>query len=157
MIRLTKTIIAVSVLGAVFMTGCYGRFALTRKIYDWNGRATGDKFVNTIILWGLIIIPVYEISLFLDFVLFNTIEFWGGSNPMAQVQPDGTVKFHHAGHDFHLRPASDGKVEVLRDGKPSIRYFRRGDSMVVTDTDGKTLKVIDVPKAMATAPGLTIL
>ncbi len=37
--------------------------------------------------------PVYGLCLFVDAIVFNTIEFWTGDNPMAinTVAPDGTA------------------------------------------------------------------
>ena len=61
---------------------CYGNFVLTRKIYHWNG-GLGDKFVNTAVMWVLLIVPVYEVVGLIDFVILNTLEFWTGKNPVA--------------------------------------------------------------------------
>ena len=63
-------------------TGCYGKFALTTKLYKWNG-SLGDKWVNTIVMWVLMIVPVYSLVGFVDFAILNVIEFWTGKNPMA--------------------------------------------------------------------------
>jgi hypothetical protein len=38
------------------------------------------------------IIPVYEISYLADGLIFNTIEFWGGSSPIAKVGEKKTLK-----------------------------------------------------------------
>lgn len=71
-------------------TGCFGNFALTRKVYAWNDSLAGDdiqgKLVKSLIMWGLNIIPVYPISAFADMIIFNLIEFWTGSNPLAMVE-----------------------------------------------------------------------
>lgn len=64
------------------VSGCYGGFVLTKKVYKWNG-TVGGKFVNSLVMWGLFILPVYEICGIVDFLILNTIEFWQGSNPMA--------------------------------------------------------------------------
>lgn len=72
-------------------TGCYGKFGLTKRVYDWNG-GLGNKWLVEIVFLVLAILPVYGICIFVDAILFNLIEFWTGSNPMAQntVMPDGT-------------------------------------------------------------------
>ncbi len=72
---------------AMFATGCYGKFALTQKLYGWNG-SLGNKFVNTIVFWAFILLPVYEVCAFVDFVALNLIEFWSGTNPLAQLDHD---------------------------------------------------------------------
>ncbi len=74
---LSLTMVTVSV------SSCYGKFTLTRNIYTWNGSVSQNKFVQSLVFWGLNIIPVYGIGAFVDAVLLNTIEFWTGNNPMA--------------------------------------------------------------------------
>jgi hypothetical protein len=63
-------------------TGCYGEFAATRKIYGWNSHVSGNKIVNSAVMWGLIIIPVYELASLGDIIIFNPIEVVSGSNPL---------------------------------------------------------------------------
>lgn len=63
-------------------TGCMGSWVVTKKVYKWNEKATGNKFVDNLIFWILGWI-VYPITLFLDSVVSNLIEFWSGSNPMT--------------------------------------------------------------------------
>lgn len=72
-----------ALLSAVVFSGCYGKFALTRKVYEINGTITDNKFVHSLITWVFLILPVYSIAGFADFVVLNTIEFWTGSNPMG--------------------------------------------------------------------------
>lgn len=80
-----KMFIGITAMGAVLVTqtGCFGKFALVRKVYEINNQASSDKFVKSLLTWVFIIVPVYEIAAFADFVLLNTIEFWTGSNPVA--------------------------------------------------------------------------
>jgi hypothetical protein len=72
---------------AVGLSGCYGKFALTKKLYDWNG-SFGNKFLSTVIMWVFMIIPVYGVCTFIDGFVLNLIEFWTGSNPLAMVDHD---------------------------------------------------------------------
>ena len=67
------------------MQGCYGNFALTKKVYKWNG-SLGNKWINSIVMVAMTIIPVYQLSMFVDGALLNLIQFWTGSNPVA-MQP----------------------------------------------------------------------
>lgn len=62
--------------------GCIGSFELVRELHEWN-RGVGDKWVQELVFIGLVVIPVYEIALVGDAVIFNLIEFWTGSNPLA--------------------------------------------------------------------------
>jgi hypothetical protein len=72
--------------------GCYGSFALTKKVYNLNGNV-GDKFINTIVMWVFMILPVYEAAGFIDLVVLNTLEFWTGNNPLAMQDGIQAVKY----------------------------------------------------------------
>jgi len=76
------SVVLIICLFTISMSGCYGKFNLTKKLYDWNGKV-GDKWVNSIVMWVLFIVPVYEVVGFVDFVILNVIEFWTGKNPVA--------------------------------------------------------------------------
>ncbi|MDR1698496.1 MAG: DUF3332 domain-containing protein [Prevotellaceae bacterium] len=75
--------IALTMAGSVTLTSCLGSFALTNKVYDFNKRATENRFINNVIFWAFNIVPVYSVSLFVDGVVLNLIEFWTKSNPLA--------------------------------------------------------------------------
>jgi hypothetical protein len=64
------------------LSACFGTFGLTRKVYTMNSNV-GGKFVQTLVMYALTIVQVYTIAGFLDLIVFNLIEFWSGSNPMA--------------------------------------------------------------------------
>jgi hypothetical protein len=76
------SLVLIVLMVSVSMTGCYGKFQLTKKLYAWNGQV-GDKFVNSIVMWILYFVPVYGIAGFLDVAVLNVIEFWTGTNPVA--------------------------------------------------------------------------
>jgi len=75
--------------GSMMFSSCIGSFALFNKVKDWNESLTDSKFVNEILYLAMWIVPVYEISFFVDNVVLNSIEFWTGSNPVANA---GEVK-----------------------------------------------------------------
>ena len=68
---------------SVAFTGCYGSFSLTSKLHNWNGQVSNAKFVNELVFLGLCILPAYELCCLGDALIFNSIEFWGGQNPVA--------------------------------------------------------------------------
>jgi hypothetical protein len=58
--------------------GCYGSYGAFHKVHKWNGQATNNKIANSFIHFALWVVPVYEIILLGDFLIFNTIEFATG-------------------------------------------------------------------------------
>ena len=81
-------LVAAILAGSTLFTSCIGSFGLTNKLLTWN-RSIDSKFVNELVFVAFWIIPVYEISALADLLVINAIEFWSGSNPMADV---GSVK-----------------------------------------------------------------
>lgn len=120
-----RLLIALSITGMLATTaGCYGSFALSKKVHTWNGTVSGDKFVHTLVFWALIIVPVYEVSMLADGLVFNTIEFWTGSNPLANMAPirtsamaDGSMVFETSDHHYRLQPRGANGVQVWVDGE----------------------------------------
>lgn len=75
-----------AVLMAVQLSSCaIGSYACFNKVNDFNTNLTGNKFVNGVV--GYFLAPIdLGVAGFLDVVIFNTMEFWTGSNPMAATQ-----------------------------------------------------------------------
>ncbi len=67
-------------------SGCMGSWGLTSKIYKWNDGATGNKFIDNLLFWILGFVYFFTISI--DFAIFNLLEFWTGSNPLAMNEGD---------------------------------------------------------------------
>ncbi len=93
-------------LGALASSGCYGKFLLTRKLYEWNG-SFGDKWLRTIVFWVFVILPVYGIVTFVDAVALNLVEFWTGSNPMATLE-------HEDGSETRFTRLDTDRVRIER-------------------------------------------
>ena len=77
--------------GSLLFSSCIGSFALWNNLKDWN-QGIGNKFVNEVVFLAFNIIPVYGVAYFADVVVLNSIEFWSGSNPLADVGTTKTVK-----------------------------------------------------------------
>jgi len=99
--RLTALLVSMS-LAMLSLQGCYGRMALTKKVYAVNGEVN-DKFVRSLVTWVFIMVPVYGVSVLADFVLFNTIEFWTGKNPVAQGEKDFRYAVGEETYDVHAK------------------------------------------------------
>ena len=71
----------------ITQTGCFGSFALTKKAYEFHDGITDSKFLKSLLFWipgGL----VYAITVMVDTVVLNLIEFWSGSNPISMNEGD---------------------------------------------------------------------
>lgn len=73
-------------------TGCFGSFTATVKVWNWNKNLSDSKIVQTLVFYGLNIIPIYGIAGFVDFFLLNLIEFWTGSNPLSMKEGESETQ-----------------------------------------------------------------
>jgi hypothetical protein len=111
------------VLGLALLTfaGCYGPFNLTRKLHRWNGEV-GEKWANEGVFLVCIIFPVYFFATLGDAIIFNSIEFWGGENPISAASADEVEKaFENGDQRVVLRRSDAGGVRRM-----SIKIYEQG-------------------------------
>ena len=100
--KLTALLLAATIM----FSSCIGSFQLTNKIKDWNN-SIGNKFVNELIFIACHIVPVYEISIFVDAFIFNSIEFWTGKQTLANNGEKKIVK-NSEGKDIEITAMENG-------------------------------------------------
>ncbi len=132
----------------VSTTGCFGGFQLTRKVYNFNREVSPDKWVRELVFLALVILPVYGASTFLDAIVFNSIEFWTGSNPVLAkngasrkiTTADGTAVLTRTGENV-----LDVRIEGT-DGRSSHFVMQReGDGFSARTPEGALItRVADV-------------
>ena len=125
--RWFKVAICTIVLGAM-LNGCFGSFGATRWLWNWNSQIS-NKWVNTIIYWLFIILPAYELFVFADFWIINTIEFFMGSNPI--------------GNNITYEPTDDGSVMAVGENG-SMKFTAVDDNRMIVERDGVVLGEISV-------------
>ncbi|MDA0373075.1 MAG: DUF3332 family protein [Planctomycetota bacterium] len=81
---MSKRLAAVALGLAVSLTSCIGPNKLANSVLSWNSTVTESKFANELIFLGLHFVPVYQIAYAADGLILNSIEFWGGENPVAK-------------------------------------------------------------------------
>lgn len=131
--------VALTLLASVSLTSCIGSFSLTNKLLGWNNQV-GSKFVNELVFFAFWIIPVYEVTALADVLVLNSIEFWSGSNPVAQGKSviegaDGRYLVDCDGKGYTITSENDGSVvrldfdaednswSVAADGKEPVKFM----------------------------------
>ncbi|KGD66033.1 hypothetical protein Y5S_00505 [Alcanivorax nanhaiticus] len=126
---------------AMMLTGCLGQNALFDTVQDWNATATNNKFVNqgiSFIFWW---VPVYGLSLLGDIIIFNSIEFWTGTNPIskegAKVAGSTETVTDGLGNQAELTYNADGSISVLATSNGAEERY------TLIKEDGKVIKIQD--------------
>lgn len=115
----------------ILFSSCVGSFGLFNRISSWN-QTMGNKFVNELVFLALNIVPVYPVAYLADALVLNSIEFWSGSNPMANV---GDVKKIKGENGNYL-------VENLENGYSITKEGEKTSMELVYDKEENTWNVV---------------
>jgi hypothetical protein len=131
--------IVCSLILAVLLAGCTGPFRFTRSVYPLH-HTQQNKWMDEMIF--LVCVPVYAFALCGDMVIFNTVQFWTGRNPLAMKE--GTVGGMALNGEHRVLlgyDASDGTVEVCPapDGEKLSMPLRTNEGVLAVDPSGKAL------------------
>ncbi|SHI32277.1 DUF3332 family protein [Fibrobacter sp. UWP2] len=116
-----KALAAVICASMITLTGCYGSYACFNKLLSWNG-TLGNKWLNSIVHFAMMVIPVYGIATFVDILVLNTVEFWTGSNPLA------------AGDSYYEQDAQGNTIAAVKNADGSL-------SATITTAQGETAQI----------------
>lgn len=114
-LKLSAMVLAV----AILFSSCIGSFQLTNKVRNWNDNV-GSKWVNELVFAAFCILPVYEISLFVDAVVLNSIEFWTGKGALADAGTTKMIK-NAKGQEVEVTTLENGYC--LSDGNNSMNLI----------------------------------
>jgi hypothetical protein len=124
--------------------GCTGSFMLTKKVYNWH-RGLGDKWADEFGFLVCALLPVYGISTLADAIVFNSVEFWTGNNPVSTAQAGTKTKFVKTGDGkatlSYNASANELRIAAQRHGlhPTDLTLVKNGDSVVTKDKSGNVL------------------
>ncbi|MBR2319001.1 MAG: DUF3332 domain-containing protein [Bacteroidaceae bacterium] len=104
---------------AIVLSSCIGSFQLTNRVKDWN-EGISNKFVNELVFLAFHIVPVYEVCMFVDAIVCNSIEFWTGKQALAKEGEKKIVK-NSEGQDIEITAMENGYN--LTDGVSSMNLL----------------------------------
>ena len=103
----------------IMLSSCMGSFQLTNKVYKLNN-SIGNKWANELVFAACCILPVYEITLFVDGIILNSIEFWSGKKLLASNVGEKKVVKNAAGNDVEITAMENGYN--MTDGVTSVNF-----------------------------------
>ena len=132
----------VMVAAALMLSGCFGPFNLTRRLYRWNSQVAGKwerEFMFILLAWA----PIYGLTLIGDAVVFNSMEFWTGNNPVDAPSKAELPSLPHTKRIVRgdeeavltCAMAADGRqltIQQFRAGRPAGAFrIQRHEGMTV--------------------------
>lgn len=150
------------------LLGCYGEFALTKQLYEFNGDISTNGFIQSLVMWVLSFFFIYSIAILVDAAILNLIEFWTGDNPALVKStfqnPDGSQVVMtplNEGKDLQVDMVRDGEVfdsrQMIRTSSTHFDIFNREGQLVGgvdrTTDGGLVLTRTDNSKQFRLSPG----
>lgn len=118
------SLVCVILSGSILFSSCVGSFSLFNRLSSWN-RSIDNKFVNELVFVALNIVPVYLISGIADALVINSIEFWSGKNPVANVGDVKKVKGENA--DYLVETLENGYL-ISKEGESAVELIYNQES-----------------------------
>ncbi len=133
-----------AVVAAAFMvSGCYGPFELTRKVYHWNGQVSDDRWVVEAVFLLCYVIPVYGVAVAADAIILNSVVFWTGKSMLDETASAPTKRIVRGDQETVMTKVSDNEllIEQFTQGAPgpSVRLRREGDGVVALNAAGSPI------------------
>ncbi|GAL11366.1 ABC-type multidrug transport system ATPase and permease component [Vibrio astriarenae] len=88
------------------LSGCVGSNAVTGKLMEFNVKAVDNRYARGGL--NMLLAPVYGITVAADYIVFNSLEFWTGKNPIN-------------GNPHIFDTKTDTYIEVNHQLDPSLR------------------------------------
>ncbi len=107
-----KLMICTALSSTILFTSCLGSFSAFNSLRDWNDGLTDNKFLDNLIFWALNIVPVYGLFFFGDVIIFNVIEFWSGSNPIAMNEDEIETQLVEKNGNTYLLTATKNQMNI---------------------------------------------
>lgn len=122
----------------VLLSSCTGSFQLANKVHTFN-REIEDKWVEEFVFIGLSALQVYSVTLFIDLVYLNAVEFWTGENPLSASKTAGSQeRIKVDDQEAIMTYLPDGRVKIdINDG--GFLFERTDSGAIATSLDGETL------------------
>lgn len=143
-------------------SGCFGGFALTKKLFAFNSGISG-KWVRWLVFLLFFLVGVYAVASLIDALVLNSVEFWTGKKPISstQVHQDKDAKAVVSAPDkdtvvidIHRNKAKVGRVALTRmqdaillETENGERYYVRDrhsakDDTEIVDAQGRAVAVM---------------
>jgi hypothetical protein len=133
-------------LALALLSGCYGPFYTVRKVWEFNGEVSDNKWIVEVVYLLCTWLPVYGLAGAADAIIFNSLEFWGAENPMApdvaKTDGDKTRRIARGDYEAVLSRVNDELVvEQSHKGQPmdSLHVRRLGNGMAAYNGEGAML------------------
>ena len=128
---------------SLILSSCMGTMGLSGKVKRFNLEATENRWGREAWFLGLQICWIYRICAVLDLLIFNSVEFWSGKNPINGKSPLVDVPMEQVKkmgfddiNDAHIKKISshEAKLYIDFDNGDHVTFdvIRTGDKYTIS-------------------------
>ncbi|BDD02851.1 membrane protein [Aureibacter tunicatorum] len=128
-------------------SSCIGPFKLTTNLHSWN-QQVGTKFINELVFFAFVIVPIYPLSLLGDALIFNSIEFWGGENPISMKEGESEERIVKVKGEKYKVLTTKNRYEIVNLATEEVVEFDYDPETgiwLMTDEE-KSMKLVELKK-----------
>ena len=138
--KLNLKVAVILLAGSCLFSSCIGSFSLFNKYAAWQRDMTDNKFVNAIV--GFLLMPIAgTISLAVDWLVLNTIEFWSGDNPMASNVGKTQKVMGQDGRIYAVKTLKNGYEVTAPDGIVTLFTYNKTENSWSMSQNGFTKEI----------------
>src|SRR5262245_53890079 len=127
---MVKRVALASALVATF-TGCIGTGGLNGKVKEFNLKAVENRYGREGIFLGLQVLWIDRICSVLDLFIFNSIEFWSGTNPINGKKALANLSRSEV-EKIGFKEIEGAQVELVSENDAKLYVdFQNGDRMTL--------------------------
>ena len=126
--------------GSFLCSSCIGSFSLFNKYAKWQREMTNNKFVNAIV--GFFLMPIVgSITMVVDWLVLNTIEFWSGDNPVASNVGKTQKVMGQDGRFYAVKTLKNGYEVKAPNGEVTLFTYNKEDNSWSMSQNGLTKEI----------------
>ncbi|VGO23447.1 DUF3332 family protein [Pontiella sulfatireligans] len=128
--RFTVPAMAAVTASILMSTGCMGHMGLTQKVKKGNLSITENRYGREGVFLGFQIFWVYRVSTLLDLIVFNSVEFWSGENPLTDQPALVNIDKETIEKVFGEHSVDMAQIERINETEAKMYMaFTNGDTM----------------------------
>lgn len=117
--KLNLKVVALLLAGSLLSSSCIGSFSLFNKYAHWQRNMSGNKYLNAIV--GFVLMPIVgTITLLVDSLVLNSVEFWSGNNPVSANIGKTKMVTGEDGRLYAVKTLKDGYEITAPDGQITL-------------------------------------
>ena len=138
--KLNLKVAVILLAGSCLFSSCIGSFSLFNKYAAWQRDMTSNKFVNAIV--GFFLMPIVgSITMVVDWLVLNTIEFWSGDNPVASNIGKTQKVTGQDGRIYAVKTLKDGYKVTAPDGVVTLFTYNKAENSWSMTQNGQTREI----------------